>query len=97
MSDWEDDTATRQVTHGLANRVLDLGVIVVLGAILMAVGGQFIPRLLERAKAESDVTEAATGIGYIQTFWEWFPLVVVVVGLFMLIAGAAVEARRPGI
>lgn len=85
------------VRHGLANRLLDLGLLVVVGAILIGIFQQFIPDLLDLALNRSDVTEAETGIEYIRQFWDLLPLVVTVFGLIMMVAGAAFEARRPGI
>jgi len=49
--------------------------------------------------ASSDITQtsqAATGRGWIVTFWDALPFIVVLLGFVQLIGAAAAERRLPG-
>lgn len=81
-----------QFTHGLANAImLFLGSILAAALIIAALNGPF-ETILGVSSGVTTTDEAATGVGFISTFWDLVPFIVVALGLIQLVGTAAAEA-----
>lgn len=79
--------------HGLANAImLFLASVFAAALIIAALNGPF-ETILGISGDVTTTKEAETGVGFIATFWDLIPFVVVTLGIIQLVGQAAVEAK----
>lgn len=81
---------------GLAYRVLIFTGMLILGAFLYAAFDPVVTRLLDQAALLGTKPVEQTGQSYTREFWNWFPLVVLVLAFLYFVAGSVIESRLPG-
>lgn len=73
----------------------------VIGVVLMAAFGavlnEAISPTLDLASSQSTSAEAATGVQWFQQFWNWAPLVILLLLVFMLVVGIVRRRNQVGI
>lgn len=70
--------------------VVGIGVVAALGAVLTEV----VLPTIEIANQHSTTPESAQGISWYATAWEWMPLIVLILLMFMLFVGIIVRRGR---
>lgn len=84
-------------TRAIANRIVIFGLIIITIALLMATLNPAFDRIGNETEQLADTQQANTGFAYVEQFWDFVPVVGLMLGVAMLIAGALYESGRRGV
>lgn len=84
----------RRDTRALANRIMILGLIIIVIGLLSATLNPVYDAISNETGDLADSSQAQTGQSYVDAIWEYKAFVGLMLGIAMLIAGALFESRR---
>lgn len=86
---------TRTVRTGLGYRLMLFGGLFIVASMLFAVLNGPFDSIITQASANTNSTQAETGIGWVEQAWKHKAFIVAALGAIGITAGAVIESRRP--
>jgi hypothetical protein len=86
----------RDADRGLAFRLVVFGLMWVIGGMLFALLDPLMGDMFTQFGAYTSTSQASTGKGYVEQFWQFAPFIIALLGILQILAGAIIE-RRAGV